>query len=568
MTNRLELTWVGKECRPRAEPRILLEDPEKSYHAPARVSKNDIFDNILIHGDNLLALRSLEQDFANQIKCIYIDPPYNTGAAFAQYDDGIEHSLWLGIIRDRLECLHRLLSEEGSLWISLDDSEAHYCKVLCDELFGRTNFIADVIWEKADSPRMDAEHFSTRHEHILVYAKNRERLRLNRGKSTEEVPDHYDKVDSSGRRYYLKPLRAMGGEDAREDRESMYFPLFAPDGSKVFPIRKDGSDGRWRWGEEKVRSQATRIEWIKGRKGWVPYFRIYAESVYSGDEDAARPPETLWSHTEVGTYRTSKAEVKALFGGAKLFDTPKPEKLMQRIVELATSPGDIVLDSFAGSGTTGAAAHKLGRRWIMVELGEHCDTLIVPRMRRVVDGTDQGGVTKAVSWKGGGGFRFYKLAPSLLAKDEFGNWVVNKQYNSAMLAEAVCKLEGYRYAPSSEVYWQHGHSSEDSFIYVTTQTLLVEQLRRLNEEVGPKRSLLICCGSFTAKNLSDFPHLTVKKIPKAVLHRCEWGHDDYSLEIRKLPETPAASPPSTHSNVPSPKESRRRTVTLLSYGET
>jgi len=207
-------------------------------------------------------------------------------------------------------------------------------------------------------------------------------------------------------------------------------------------------------------------------------------------------------------------------------------------------------------------------QWIMVELGEHCHTHIIPRLNKVIEGTDDGGITQVVGWKGGGGFRYHRLAPSLLAKDEHGNWVVNKQYNPAMLAEAVCKLEGYRYAPSSEIYWQHGHSSEDSFIYVTTQTLLVEQLRRLNDEVGPRRGLLICCGAFTARNLSDFPRLTVKKIPKAVLHRCEWGHDDYSLEIRNLPPAAAPPTPQTPLNGSTGKDSRRRMVTLLSYGET
>ncbi|MFH1924056.1 MAG: site-specific DNA-methyltransferase, partial [Planctomycetota bacterium] len=214
---------------------------------------------------------------------------------------------------------------------------------------------------------------------------------------------------------------------------------------------------------------------------------------------------------------------------------PKPEKLAYRVLELATLPGDCVLDSFAGSGTTGAVAHKMGRRWIMVELGEHCHTHIIPRLKKVIAGEDEGGVTEAVGWKGGGGFRYYRLAPSLLQKDEFGNWVISKEYNPSMLAEAMCKLEGFTYAPSDTAYWRHGHSTETDFIYVTTQTLTREQFQKLSDEVGESRSLLVMCGAFRVKNLDEFPNLTVKKIPKAVLNRCEWGKDDYSSEIKSLP---------------------------------
>lgn len=401
---RLELTWIGKEIRPKLEPRILLEDPDKSYHAAHQESENDIFDNRLIFGDNLLALKALESEFAGKIKCVFIDPPYNTGSAFEHYDDGVEHSIWLGLMRDRLEIIRRLLSEDGSLWITIDDNEAHYLKVMCDEIFGRNNFMSNIIWEKADSPRMDAQFFSTRHDHILVFAKNKTKFVINKISVNEEgLAKHYDKVDETGRPYYLKPLRAMGGDDSREARPSLFFPMTAPDASDVFPIRKDGSEGRWRWSQDRTESDKHLIEWIKSRKGWSPYYRIY------GDVKSFRPPETIWNHTDVGSNRTSKAEIKTIFNDIKTFDTPKPEKLIQRIISLATSPNDIVLDSFAGSGTTGAVAHKMGRRWIMIELGEHCHTHIIPRLKKVIDGEDQGGITKAVNWKGGGGFRYYRL---------------------------------------------------------------------------------------------------------------------------------------------------------------
>jgi adenine-specific DNA-methyltransferase len=530
---KLELTWIGKEHRPKLEPRILLEEPEKSYHATHRMTENDIFDNRLIFGDNLLALKALEAEFAGKVKCVFIDPPYNTGSAFTHYDDGIEHSLWLSLMRDRLEIIRNLMSDDGSLWITIDDNEAHYLKVMCDELFGRDQFLGTVIWEKSDSPRMDALFFSSRHDFLLVYAKNKTVVNFQKlANESDELPEHYDKVDDTGRPYYLKPLRAMGGQgDSRLARPNLFFPLIAPDGAEVLPKKQDGSDGAWRWSSEKIQAENGRIEWRKGRSGWTPYFRIY------GDTLKSRPPETIWFHREVGSNRTSKAEVKSLVTQLSSFDTPKPEKLLRRIIEIATNPNDLILDSFAGSGTTGAVAHKMGRRWIMIELGDHCHTHIIPRLKKVIDGDDQGGITEAVNWQGGGGFRYYHLAPSLLEQDKWGNWVINKTYNAAMLTEALCKLEGFTYAPSDTFYWQQGYSTERDFIYVTTQNLSHDQLAQLSDEVGTDRTLLVLCMAFRGK-ADKFPNLTVKKIPKQVLSRCEWGHDDYSLKVENLPNAP------------------------------
>jgi adenine-specific DNA-methyltransferase len=354
---------------------------------------------------------------------------------------------------------------------------------------------------------MDAEFFSTRHDHIFVYAKNRASFTINKGVAVgDEIAEHYNKKDEAGRPYYLKPLRAMGGEDARADRPTLFFPLQAPDGTDVLPIRRDGSEGRWRWSQGRTEDDKHLIEWVKGRAGWAPYYRIF------GDTVSQRPPETIWPHWDVGSNRTSKAEIKALFGGSKSFETPKPERLIERVIVLATQPGDWVLDSFAGSGTTGAVAHKMRRRWVMVELGDHAQTHIVPRLKKVIDGQDPGGITEAVGWNGGGGFRFYRLAPSLLEKDRFGNWVVAKTYNPAMLAEAVCKLMGFTYDPSQEPsdYWRHGHSTERDFIYITTQSLTHDALKKLSEELGPDRTLLICCKAFSAREAA-FPNLTLSR---------------------------------------------------------
>ena len=462
----------------------------------------------------------MEQEFTGKIKCIYIDPPYNTGAAFEHYDDGIEHSLWLSLIRDRLELLCVLLREDGAIWVNIDDNEAHYLKVVMDEVFGRKNFVANVLWQKRTSP--DARiHLGPAHDHILVYAKESGRAGFQKLQLTDIHTSQFKNPDND-------PRGAWTSTDfsAQGWRPNQMYKITTPGGKTYEP-----PEGRC-WAN--IESEFFRL-WKEGR-------------IWFGKDGKGRPRVknylseskgisswTWWSNQEVGHNQEAKKEIIDLFGAGNAFDTPKPERLLSRIIELTTNPGDLVLDSFAGSGTTGAVAHKMGRRWIMVELGEHCHTHIIPRMKKVIDGEDKGGITEAVGWKGGGGFRYYRLAPSLLEKDQFGNWIMSRQYNAAMLAETMCKLEGFTYAPSDTIYWQHGHSTETDFIYVTTQTLTREQLQKLSDELGETRSLLVMCGAFRVKNLDDFPNLNVKKIPKAVLNRCEWGHDDYSLEIKNLP---------------------------------
>lgn len=520
---KLELTWIGKdEEREAIEPRILIEDPKYSYGDTES-------GNMLIHGDNLLALKALEQEYSGKVKCIYIDPPYNTGSAFEHYDDGIEHSIWLSLMRERLDILFNLLDkDEGTLWVSLDDNEAHYFKVLADEVFGRRNFIADVAWEKSDSPRMDAKLFSSRYDHTLVYARNIDKVRIKK-LQTEEIPEHYNKTEADGRRYYLKPLRAMGIADSRQDRPTLYFPLIAPDGTEVYPIRTDGSDGRWRWSMEKIESNPGLIEWVSGKNGWSAYYKIYASN------EAIIPPETIWTFQEAGSNRVSKQEIKALFKDEKSFETPKPEKLVQRILLLSTNEKDFVLDSFLGSGTTAAVAQKMGRRYIGIELGNHAYTHCHPRLKMVTDGTDQGGISKAQNWKGGSGFKFYELAPSLLKEDKFGNLVINKEYNADMLAAAMAKQEGYTYQPDSTLYWKQGQSSEHDYIYTTTQFLTVESLDAISETMQEGESLLICCTAFQKECQNHAPNITVKKIPQMLLGRCEFDKDDYSLNIINMP---------------------------------
>jgi adenine-specific DNA-methyltransferase len=529
---KLELTWIGKEARPKLEPRILLEDPNKSYHAKHRISESDIFDNRLIFGDNLLALKALEPEFAGKVKCIFIDPPYNTGSAFTHYDDGLEHSIWLGLMRDRLEIIRRLLSNEGSLWITIDDNEAHYLKVLCDEIFGRGCFVTSFIWKKVDSPNDNKVPITPDHEYLLCFTKT-SGLRPFRQKMDASILEAYKKPDAeSDRPYRDRLLKKNGKNSLRSDRPSMFFPIVSPDGTTVLPLHDDGREACWALGQKTVNDLIEKNELVwKQREGmggvrWVPYTREFAPTTPS------RPYPTIWN--DLDTTRQTKSHQKGIFGEDDVFSTPKPEDMIQRVLDMSTDPGDLVLDSFAGSGTTGAVAQKMGRNWIMIELGEHCHTHIIPRLKKVIDGKDAGGVTETANWQGGGGFRYFSLAPSLLEKDRWGNWVVNKQYNAEMLTAAICKLEGFTYAPSDTHYWQHGHSTETDFIYVTTQTLNADQLQALSDDVGDDKSLLVCCSAFKG-DANRYPNLTLKKIPKMVLTKCEWGHDDYSLNVENLP---------------------------------
>ena len=558
---KLELTWIGKENRPRLEPRVLLEDPTRSYHAATRVTDHDIFDNRLIFGDNLLALKALEQEFAGKVKCVFIDPPYNTGNAFDHYDDGLEHSIWLGLMRDRLDILTRLLAPDGFFCAHIDDSEGAYLKVLCDEIFGRPNYLTTFYFQVRYGNKTLAEDNAYQKvvEQCHVYGKDArqcapvkevEEYKVEKfeweiqeffpGKQVElggkrvEIfgPEQYKFVRVAPHLKALKETWATGSLLKQKGSSGEFLAKYlAPrkelDGLgclyKVYGIGEDGIGYRYFTGPKKA--SATKGKFYSG----IPLDRL--REIKQGRSTKEKPIVNFYDLS--ANFGNCRQE-----GGVEFRSGKKPEKLLELILKHFSREGDLVLDSFAGSGTTGAVAHKMGRRWIMVELGEHCHTHIIPRMKKVIDGEDPGGVTGGTGWKGGGGFRHYRIAPSLLEKDRFGNWVISRQFNATLLAEAMCKLEGFMYAPSETEYWMHGYSTERDFIYVTTQTLTREQLQKLSEDVGENRSLLVCCSAFRSRDLSQFPNLTVKKIPKMVLNRCEWGKDDYSLEIKNLPSPP------------------------------
>ncbi len=399
---KLELTWIGKDQQPKLEPRILIEDPEKSYG-----DKNT--ENMLIYGDNLLALKALEQDFAGKIKCIYIDPPYNTGNAFEHYDDNLEHSIWLNLIKPRIEILRNLLSEDGSLWISIDDDESHYLKVLCDEVFGRNNFVANVIWEKKFSPQNDARWLSDSHDHILVYCKDKDIWKPNLLPRTDEMDSRYSNPDND-----VRGIWTSGDLSVKTYTASMDYPITTPTGRIVNPP----SGYCWRVNKSRL------LELIADNRIWfgkdgnnVPRIKRFLSDVKEGSVS-----KTIWYRKEVGDNQEAKKEVKQ-FNNEEVFSTPKPERLLQRILTLGSNEKDWVLDSFLGSGTTAAVAQKMNRKWIGIELGEHCHTHCIPRLQKVCDGTDQGGISpnvpsrergQGVGWKGGRWFQILLSRPKFI----------------------------------------------------------------------------------------------------------------------------------------------------------
>ena len=523
---KLELTWIGKDdSREPIEPRILIENPDYSYgtvETGTLPNGKPWNGNMLIHGDNLLALKALEENYTGAVKCIYIDPPYNTGNAFEHYDDGLEHSIWLSLMRERLIILRNLLTEDGSIWISIDADECHYLKVLCDEIFGRPNFIDEVIWQRSYAPINLKKTLSRCHDAILVYAKNKtDRFELNRLPRSVDANNRYRNLDNDPRGVWKSSDLSVGPAV----QENIY-PITTPTGRVCYP--PEGYS--WRL------SQSRFQEYLNDNRIWfgptgnnVPSIKRFLTEVKDGIV-----AQTLWTYQEVGHNQDAKKEIKA-FGFESVFDTPKPERLIERVLTLGSNPGDLVLDSFLGSGTTAAVAQKMGRRYIGVELGQHAYTHCVPRLKMVTDGTDQGGISKAQNWKGGNGFKFYELAPSLLKEDKFGNLVINKEYNADMLAAAMAKQEGFTYAPSTDVYWKQGYSSESDFIYTTTQFMTVEGLAAIRETMTEGESLLICCTSFQKECKQAFSNISIKKIPQMLLGRCEFAHDDYSLNIIDLP---------------------------------
>ncbi len=513
MANKLELTWCGKDEPIRIEPRLLIENTDLSNTAA-----DPDTGNMLIHGDNLLALKALESKYAGQVKCIYIDPPYNTGSAFEHYDDNLEHSQWLNLMRPRLEILWRLLSEDGSLWISIDDDEQAYMKVLCDELFGRDHFVSSMVWQKHTSPDMRAV-ISDGHEYILLYVKSKEQFKESRNKLplSDEQASNYKNPDND-------PRGAWTSADytAQGYRPNQMYEITTPGGVKFVP-----PEGKcWKNVEEVYLQQvADNRIWFGADGCAMPRRKTFLS------EHEGVIPWTWWTNKEVGHNQEAKKEIIAIFGTANVFDTPKPERLIQRIIHIATNPDDLVLDSFLGSGTTAAVAQKMGRRWIGVEMGDHAYTHCKVRLDKVIAGQDPGGITKAQSWQGGGGYRFYEVAPTLINKDPFDEYVINETYDADMLAAAVALHEGFRYQPDSSLFWKQSVGNENSYLFVTTRHLNSAYLDSIKDTMEDGEYLIIACRSFDSGLDKAYGNITIKKIPQMLLTRCEFGKTDYNLNI-------------------------------------
>ncbi len=465
--------------------------------------------------DNLLALKSLEQDFSGSIKCIFIDPPYNTGSAFSHYDDGLEHSIWLSMMRDRLELLKNLLRSDGTVWITIDDNECHYLKVLCDEVFGRANFLANVVWQKRTSPD-NRLRLGDAHDSILVFCKDKlsGKTTLNQLPLSAERTKDFKNPDNDPRGLWASTdCTAQAGHAT----PNQFYSLTTPAG-RVINLP---SGLCWRFTKARMEEEirAGRIWFGKDGKG-VPRKKTYLS------EREGQNAWTWWTNTEVGHNQEAKKEILALFGGQSPFDTPKPERLIERILTIATNPGDIVLDSFAGSGTTGAVAHKMGRKWLMCEMGEHCHTHIIPRMKAVIGG-EQGGISADVEWKGGGGFKYYRLAESLLVQDkdlstkDHPVYNINPRYDAKMLIRAICKVENFRYRNQGRL---HGVSSESRFLHVTTQLLTQKYLDSLSEDIAPEQSLLVYC-TRSGRGLNLPLNIELKRIPRDLLTKCDFQED-------------------------------------------
>lgn len=568
---KLELTWIGKGEEPALEPRILIENQEYSYGDPNT-------ENLLIHGDNLLALKALEQDYSGKVKCIYIDPPYNTGQAFEHYDDGLEHSIWLDLMSQRFKLLRNLLTSDGTLFVQLDDNEVAYCRVILDEIFGRENFLNQVSAKMKQTSGASGggedKKLKKNIEYILIYSKDKNHFNsfnalydeTNLFDLIKEMKEQgkswkYTRVIYSGleeREYFgetkdgsgeiikifkhsnivYKTIKELMKEDDLTEEECYvkYYDKVFRDTNAQSSIRTRVMDATQGNGDFFSIDYVPKSGKNKNKLTTLYYKGNNCDLIAWLSDVCIKKNNTLIKLEKAGTYWDGfPLNNLTKEGGVKFPHGKKPEALIQKVLALATQEGDFVLDSFLGSGTTAAAALKMKRKFIGVELGNHALTHCVPRFKKVVDNKDTAGITKVVNWQGGGGFKFYDLAPSLLNKDKYDNWVISKEYNPDMLAAAMAKQEGFTYAPDKDNYWKHGYSAEQDFIFTTTQFVTVELLDQLQDQLQEGESLLICAKKFQPECHNKFKNIVLKKIPKMLLGKCEFGKDDYSLNIINPP---------------------------------
>ena len=544
MANKLELTWYGKEDPIVFEPRILIEDTSLS-----NCEQDPDTENMIIHGDNLLALKALESKYAGQVKCIYIDPPYNTGEAFEYYDDNLEHSIWLKLMHARLIALRELLSDDGFLCCQIDDSEGHYLKAILDEIFGRSNYLT-TIYIRVRYPEKTLKQDMAFHkeiEQVHVYRKSPsakpklktievgfEKFKYKIETSAEPIKvlelggkkvEVYEKGDYSileeeGSEFGLKEIWASGtildGNSSGRFFRDYLTGRYEDDGYgvlyKVFGIGDDRYEYRFFTGPN--RKGATKGKYFQGVPiGKLESGKMTREVPINGFLDLA------------ANFGNCRHEGGSEFRGGK-----KPEVLIKTLLSYFSSPGDLVLDSFLGSGTTAAVAHKMGRKYIGVEMGNQAYILCQPRLNRVISG-DKTGISSEVHWQGGGGYRFYELAPSLINIDDFGEAIINPDYDADMLAAAMALHEGFTYQPDDKLFWKQSIGNESSYLFVTTRHLNSTFLDSIKDTMEENEYLIVACRSYDAGLDKAYSNITIKKIPQMLLERCEFDKSDYNLNI-------------------------------------
>ena len=532
---KLELTWIGKGDEPKLEPRILIENAEYSYGDPNT-------ENMLIHGDNLLALKALEQKYAGKVKCIYIDPPYNTGNAFEHYDDNLEHSIWLNLIYQRLKLLYSLLSNDGAFCMHLDDQEVHYAKIICDEIFGRSNFIATVAIKSSTPSGVKTSHKDKKiikQKDLLLIYKKSDLLRIQPQYIRKQEWDTHFNYFINDDNITVRPLvEILKEHKILENTETIrnfdinnttHRQFYIKYSNRICQTQSHKNEELKRLSRNlKDKILHTENSMFYNGRQLTPLSNSLQDVLYENkiEKDFAILLCDFWHDID---FQNTQNEGDVDFPNSK-----KPEYLIQRILSLFTKTDDLVLDSFLGSGTTAAVAHKMGRKYLGIELGNHAITHCYPRLKAVIDG-EQSGISRSIKWQGGGGFKFYTLAPSLLRQDKFGNWIISKEYKPDMLAAAMAKQEGFYYNPHESLYWKQGQSAEQDFIFTTTQFLTVESLDSIKDEMQPDETLLICCKSFQKECKSRYGNITIKKIPQMLLGRCEFAKDDYSFNIVNSP---------------------------------
>ena len=545
---KLELTWAGKDEPLMVEPRILLYDKDKSYG-------DQNTDNMLIHGDNLLALKALEAKYAGQVKCVYIDPPFNTGQAFDNYDDNMEISMWLNLMYRRLEIIHKLMAKNGTLFVHMDDGYLAYLTIMLDEIFGRNNRLYLVTFKQGAATGHKAINPGciTNTNYVLIYAKSKSDWSPNRVYTKRDRDTRYGKfiinVDSPYQEWKITTLAEAFAKNLKEDLATARKIIkYNPAMIEKFVIEHSHSVIRTARPDVKSvgKNVVEKIEESKHNPDVVLYLnRDDAPDMYfingeriifysnktkdiNGEVVTAEPLTTLWDDILSNNLHNE--------GGVKFPKSKKPEHLIKRVLEIATNPGDLVLDSFLGSGTTAAVAHKMNRRYIGIEMGDHAYTHCKTRLDKVIDGEDEGGISKAVDWQGGGGYRFYELAGTLIKMDSYGEPVISEEYDGEKLAAAVALHEGYSYAPDNECFWKQAVGTEKSYLFTTTRAITMPYLDSIAQMMTPGEYLTIAATSFSDDLLGAYKNITLKNIPEMLLKKCTFGVDNYNLPIINPPD--------------------------------